>query len=130
MPEVVVGIIVRDSSVLMLKRAKAEGALQWNFPGGKIEAGETIAVALQREIREETGLSCSVQRILGSRVHPDTGVTIHYAVCLPEAGTARNLEPAKADQISWIPAVDVPAIVTSNLYPPLAEFLSSLSPTQ
>lgn len=126
MPEVVVGVIPLDSSVLMLKRLKGEGHLSWNFPGGKIEAGETVEVALKRELLEETGLSCSVQQILGSRVHPDTGVTIHYAVCRLEDGTAENLEPTKAEQISWVPAVDVPQVITSDLYPPLADFLSSL----
>lgn len=125
MAEVVVGLVVRGDSVLMLKRSKSEGLLQWNFPGGKIEAGESIEDALKREIREETGLSCSVQELLGSRVHPNTGATIHYAVCSIEGGEAINLEPAKAEAIAWVKNYEVESLVTSDLFPAVKNFLNS-----
>jgi mutator protein MutT len=57
MKEVAVGILINDGRVLACQRKK-EGRypLKWEFPGGKIEAGETAQNALVRELREELGV--------------------------------------------------------------------------
>lgn len=57
MTTVVAGILQRDTRVLICqRRADQPHALQWEFPGGKVEAGETPEQALQRELREELGI--------------------------------------------------------------------------
>lgn len=60
---VVVGIYFKDGKVLMGRRCEAESrfAGYWEFPGGKIEEGETDAEALERELVEEIG--CSIKEI-------------------------------------------------------------------
>ncbi len=54
MRDVAVGILLRDGMILACQRkATARYALKWEFPGGKIEPGETARNALDRELREE-----------------------------------------------------------------------------
>jgi 8-oxo-dGTP diphosphatase len=52
----VLGVIVHESRVLLVRRSNPPDAGFWGFPGGKIEAGETIEQAALREVNEETGL--------------------------------------------------------------------------
>jgi 8-oxo-dGTP diphosphatase len=57
MTTVVAGILERDSRVLICRRrADQPHPLKWEFPGGKVETGETAEAALQRELREELGI--------------------------------------------------------------------------
>jgi 8-oxo-dGTP diphosphatase len=54
---VVAGILKRGDTILICRRrADQAHALKWEFPGGKVEAGESAADALQRELREELGI--------------------------------------------------------------------------
>jgi ADP-ribose pyrophosphatase YjhB (NUDIX family) len=72
MPVVAVGAFVfdRDGRVLLVERGKPPGAGLWTVPGGRLDAGETLAQAVAREVREETGLvvevgalACVVERM-------------------------------------------------------------------
>lgn len=56
-PQVAVGAVVRrGSAVLLVQRAAPPNAGQWAIPGGKVQPGETLQQAAEREIREETGV--------------------------------------------------------------------------
>lgn len=56
-PQVAVGaIVVRDNKVLLVKRSQSPGQGLWAIPGGRVELGETLQQAAEREILEETGL--------------------------------------------------------------------------
>lgn len=51
--------VVKDDRVLLVKRARAPSQGLYAFPGGKVEAGETLENAVQRELKEETGLDAA-----------------------------------------------------------------------
>src|SRR5258708_1072072 len=88
--------VVRDKNkFLLVQRRVAEGALLWNFPGGKIEAGESDFKAAEREVLEETGVKCRALRKVGERRHPDTGRLVAYVLCDYNSGNARNVEVRK-----------------------------------
>jgi ADP-ribose pyrophosphatase YjhB (NUDIX family) len=70
-PTVAVGAFVLDGErVLLIRRGRPPGEGLWSVPGGKLEPGETLAQAVAREVREETGLvvevgplACVVERM-------------------------------------------------------------------
>ncbi len=67
-----VGAVIKDGQgrLLLVKRGHEPGAGLWSLPGGRIEAGETDAEALVREMLEETGLQVEPGRLLGSVKRP------------------------------------------------------------
>lgn len=70
MIEVVAGIIYKDDKFLIAKRnlKKSQGGL-WEFPGGKVELGETYENALIREIKEEFNADIIVNEFVGENIH-------------------------------------------------------------
>lgn len=78
---VAVGVIERDGCVLLARRAahRHQGGL-WEFPGGKVEPGETAQLALQRELREELGLEVDIAGLEPllevSHAYPDLSVML------------------------------------------------------
>lgn len=66
-PTLIVQAMIRKNTgqYLAVKRAEAVEVGSWEFPGGKAKAGETIEKALEREIKEETGLKVEIERFVG-----------------------------------------------------------------
>lgn len=100
---VVAAAIKKNGRYLLGKRP--EGALLgglWEFPGGKVEEGETHQEALIRELREELGVTVSVGRLLTSVDHAYShyGVTIHLYECRIESGRPQCLYHAG---LAWAP---------------------------
>lgn len=58
------GVVIRDSAALLVRRGKEPLRGKWSIPGGAVEAGETLAEAVVREMLEETGLDVTVIELL------------------------------------------------------------------
>jgi 8-oxo-dGTP diphosphatase len=119
-----VGAIVRDSvgRILLVRRANEPDLGLWSIPGGRVEAGENDAAAVVREVREETGLDVTVDRLVGEveRAGP-AGVTyvIRDYVCTVTAGVAYAGDDAS--EVAW---VDADALAATSTVPGLLEALS------
>jgi ADP-ribose pyrophosphatase YjhB (NUDIX family) len=103
----VAAVIQNGAGQILLQRRSDNGL--WGLPGGSVEIGESVREAIVREVREETGLSVEVVRLIGvysdPRIqivrYPD-GNVVHYIstlfACRIEAGDLRTCEETLALQ--------------------------------
>jgi 8-oxo-dGTP diphosphatase len=97
-PTVVAALITRNSKLLVCQRKRNDThPLQWEFPGGKVEPGESLAEALTRELREELGVSATI----GAEVHrtrhryrelPDDLLLIFFRATIEDSARLQNLQ--------------------------------------
>lgn len=112
--EVVAAIICNDNRVFATQRGYGEWKDWWEFPGGKMETGETPEMALQREIREELATEISVGSLLTTvdYDYPKFHLTMHCYLCKVKSGeltllvheAAKWLRHEDLDSVKWLPA--------------------------
>ncbi len=112
--EVVAAIIIKDGKVFATQRGYGEWQGWWEFPGGKIEAGESPEAALVREIREELDADIEVGGLLETVEwdYPKFHLTMHCFVCslvsesmhLNEHEAAAWLTRETIHSVKWLPA--------------------------
>ena len=112
----VVAVIIRDSEgrIFATQRGSGEWKDYWEFPGGKMEAGETAEEALRREIWEELETRITVGRLLRTIEwdYPQFHLVMHCFLCGVESGSltlkeheaARWLRPDELESVRWLPA--------------------------
>ena len=109
MLNVAVAIILNNlGQVLITKRsASASYASKWEFPGGKLELGETARQALKRELKEELDIECeNIKPWLTTKYrYPDCHVCLHVFFVRKYIGTAKCLESQQA--MAWINKKDL-----------------------
>ena len=112
--EVVAAIIVHGGRVLATQRGYGDWKDWWEFPGGKIEPGETAYDALRREIHEELAIDIVVGERIATVEHdyPAFHLTMHCHMCAIHSGqpilieheAARWLLPDELHDVRWLPA--------------------------
>ena len=112
--EVVAAIIRKGDKIFATQRGYGEWKDWWEFPGGKMEVGETPEEALVREIREELSAEISVGELLTTVEYdyPAFHLTMHCFLCtlvgdalhLNEHEAARWLTKDELDTVKWLPA--------------------------
>ena len=112
--EVVAAIIHRNGAYFATQRGYGEFEGMWEFPGGKIEPGESRESALKREIQEELGIDITINKFLCTTEYdyPLFHLTMHCYLCNVETGeielrehkSARWLTTELFDSVEWLPA--------------------------
>ena len=112
--EVAAAIIVKDGKILATQRGYGKCKGWWEFPGGKIEAGEKAQEALRREIQEELEIEIAIDKFIQTVEYdyPDFHLTMHCFLCHVVSGQLELLEHADAvwldasglDNVKWLPA--------------------------
>ena len=112
--EVVAAVIRKGDRIFATQRGYGDWKDWWEFPGGKMEVGETPEGALVREISEELSADISVDKFLCTVEHdyPAFHLTMHCYLCslltealhLNEHEAARWLTKDELDSVKWLPA--------------------------
>ena len=115
--EVVAAIIIKDDSVFATQRGYGEFQGWWEFPGGKMEAGESPQEALKREICEELDAEIEVKELLETVEwdYPNFHLTMHCFICsllseslhLNEHEAATWLTHETLRSVMWLPADEI-----------------------
>ena len=104
-------IVLRGDSLLMVRRGREPAKGLWSVPGGKVERGEYLSVALEREVREETGLSVVAGELAG--FFEVIGDDTHYVVMDFVATYEGDAEPSSADdadEVRWVPIEEIKSL--------------------
>ena len=109
MQKVAVGIIIIHETLLLCQRRKgARYELQWEFPGGKVEEGESVEECLRRELREELSIGAGpVTRVETEISHYDDGSSyeVHYCYLASYAGPMQN---NVFEDVRWVTPDELP----------------------
>lgn len=104
---VAVGVIKKGSEIFIAKRhdSQHQGG-KWEFPGGKVEVGETVTQALARELKEEIGIDVKSSTPFLEIHHDYTDKSVHLDIHLVEEfdGEARHLE---GQAYKWVSITDL-----------------------
>jgi 8-oxo-dGTP diphosphatase len=106
--DVVAGIVRRDDGRLLISQRMPEDTLggYWEFPGGKVEPGEDLKVALRRELVEELGIDTEIGAEIHQIVHayPDRDVRLFFYEARIISGEPQKLEVA---DLRWVTLDDL-----------------------
>jgi 8-oxo-dGTP diphosphatase len=123
--DVAVGILMKPNGDVLLAQRPAGKPYSgyWEFPGGKVEAGESIFCALKREFLEELGIEVlSAEAWCGvEHVYPHAHVRLHFYISREWQGEPRSLE---GQAFAWQGAVSVEPLLPATI--PLIEWIEKL----
>ncbi len=125
--EVVAAIICDGNKMFATQRGYGEWKDWWEFPGGKIEAGENPQEALKREIKEELATEIEVGDLISTvdYEYPKFHLKMHCFLCKMKKGNLTLLEHEAAkwlnletlDTVKWLPADEIVVEVLKNRNP-------------
>jgi ADP-ribose pyrophosphatase YjhB (NUDIX family) len=115
----VTGVVIEDGRILLLNQ-DADAGRSWSLPGGKLEDGETLAGALVREMKEETGLDVEPGRLLYVCDHLPAQV-VHMTFEAHRVGGTVGDIAAGADtvpirSVEFVPVAELPALGFSERF--------------
>ena len=132
-PLIGVGVVIWRGEQILLgkrrgKRVDDSDEAVWQFPGGHLEAGESVTGCAARGVKEETGLVVQDFRHLGYTERSFTVAGKQYITllvsCEYTGGEVRVMEPDKCTQWSWFDYRMLPQQVPGPLFEPIEIFMS------
>lgn len=113
------GLVIHDGKFLIAKRPPDVhlGGL-WEFPGGKMEPGESLENCLRRELREELGIVVGEARLFRviSHRYSDRTIDLHFLTCSLEE---HSQKPSESDVLRWVSPEELPHFI----FPPANSLL-------
>jgi 8-oxo-dGTP diphosphatase len=103
-------VVADDGQVLLVHRPRYD---DWTLPKGKLDRGETFEAAALREVREETGLRCTLGREVATteyRDSKDRPKVVRYWLMEVEGGGFRAND--EVDEVRWVPVTDAAELLT------------------
>lgn len=107
--EVCAAVILYGGRLLLAtRRPGGHLAGKWEFPGGKVKAGETLVACINRELHEELGLLVRQASLLFDVLHhyPEKTVHLHFLLC--EIDSAKSVHPREGQHVAWFLADQLP----------------------
>lgn len=108
---IVTAAIIEKEGLIFAARRKGGKDLAgyWEFPGGKLEEGETPRQCLKRELREEFGIECTIGSFFDTSIHAYREKTIKL-LCYFAAHRKGEFRLTDHDQIIWLPPSGLPSL--------------------
>lgn len=119
-----VGVVVRDSKVLMVRRKDPEDNLIWQFPSALVKSKQEAIKRTTEETYLETGVKTNFHRVLGDRQHPETFKYIVYIALNYLHGEPTNGQPDENVEVRWVHIKDVRLLLTTSLFTKVDDYLS------
>lgn len=98
-----VAVIWNDRGQILIDKRRQSGSMAglWEFPGGKIEPGETVEACIKREIQEELGIEIEVgdRLMVVEHIYSQFGVTLTVHHCHNAIGEP---QPIECDEVRWV----------------------------
>lgn len=120
--------LLEGGRILLVRRGREPSLGAWSLPGGRAMEGEPLRRAVQREVREETGLEIEISGLMGIFERPGpTGSATLYVICNFKASPSGGILAAGSDvsEASWFDLGDLPEGLTTGLADFLRETLSA-----
>ncbi len=129
---VVGAAIVDNGKILVAQRPFSEvpyKSLKWEFPGGKIESGETEEEAIKREIREELDCELVVDALMPEIEHEYPDFILRMTICICHLALSSIPKCLEHNSIRWVSINELPLLdwaeADSRCYKLVADFISS-----
>jgi 8-oxo-dGTP diphosphatase len=127
LPKVVAAVVERDGKILVARRRKdIQFGGQWEFPGGKLEAGEDPASGLERELEEEFGVRTRVEKFLCAVPYRSPSLSIEL-VAYSVLHVSGEWRPVDHDEIRWVEAAGLDESAFTGPDRPVVRYLKALT---
>jgi 8-oxo-dGTP diphosphatase len=123
-PPVAAAIVTSERGVLAGRRN--DDSPPWTFIAGQVQPGESPGATVAREVKEETGLEVAPGRVVGRRVHPETGRTMIYLAARPADPQQLDIDVEDKDELAevrWLTLAEAEELLP-GMFAPVRAYLS------
>lgn len=123
---VAVAVIVAGGRVLLVRAPAPGGGNCWQFPGQAVEPGQSVEEAAVREASQKTGWAYAARKVLGGRVHPQTGDRLLYVACDVISRTTPGEARGGSAGVAWSTSSELPRYLPGGICPGVQPYLDTV----